>query len=837
MYNCLNCGGNLRFDIPSQRLKCPYCESDYDCYEIEKELGKPDSAEDDSYDVTVFSCPQCGGEIISSDQSVSEFCSYCGSAVVLDQKLIRKKRPQKILPFQKTSEDCIKAYKNKLKGAVFAPRQLKDASFLERFRGIYIPYWSYGFSHKGDVSLTSEHEYRSGDYDVTEYYDVSGKVDADYDGILFDASSSFDDSISEAIAPYDPGQLKDFVPSYLSGFYADVADVPADTYQDEANVIANTETIRTIQGDREAGKYTISDSGSVKAMNKKLSTQIKEPVSAMLPVWFLTWRDRDRVAYMTVNGQTGKVAADIPIDLRKYIFASLICAIPLYFILNAVFSFTAPTTLFFSGLFCLISGIIYYEQVCTIVKKDNRELDRGFQRKAALRQKAERRKAKKEAEASEISAVEENSKKGKAMAKKTKAARNDKKEKKPVIHRVIHFGMAASLIFAFVSICAYYINTDDLISAFFNRTTLNLVLIAGVFVFWEIALPDVDAPIFAYRPERGILPSQMGAILAGIVNIIHPVSDLIYYVCMLIAYIGIFVTLISVIRKYNLLITRPIPELHNRGTDTMAAIILILLLGFSFSMLPCGHLEVSADTGGLTLNSGQEGDERTYTVDGSDYLIYFNDEEDLLTEEEEEKLLEDMKPVTDYGHAAFMTTQIQSSYYEEATEEIYHSLFGMGASGTIFLIDMNNRQLIIFSDGDVYDVVSKAYANTITDNIYKMAKKGDYYDCAREAYQEIYTLLSGSKIAQPMRHITNAMLAVILSTMILYAITRYISAQRAASEEEILTAIGSACAFTGGSLAFSRKKRSYNPHSSSGGGSSGGGGGGGSSGGGGSHGF
>ena len=81
MFNCKNCGGNLRFDIPSQRLKCPYCDSDYDCYEFEE--GQGPGEDKDSYDVTVFTCPACGGEIISNDQAVSEFCSYCGSSVVL----------------------------------------------------------------------------------------------------------------------------------------------------------------------------------------------------------------------------------------------------------------------------------------------------------------------------------------------------------------------------------------------------------------------------------------------------------------------------------------------------------------------------------------------------------------------------------------------------------------------------------------------------------------------------------------------------------------------------------------------------------------------------------
>ena len=55
-------------------------------------------------------------------------------------------------------------------------------------------------------------------------------MDCQYKGLSYDASSSFDDSISEAIAPYDVKNMNPFTPSMLSGFYADTADVAPDVY-------------------------------------------------------------------------------------------------------------------------------------------------------------------------------------------------------------------------------------------------------------------------------------------------------------------------------------------------------------------------------------------------------------------------------------------------------------------------------------------------------------------------------------------------------------------------------------------------------------------------------
>ena len=61
MYACPNCGGGLRFDIASQALKCDYCDSRHDPYDITKE--KDAGVETGEYGVTIFTCPQCGGDL------------------------------------------------------------------------------------------------------------------------------------------------------------------------------------------------------------------------------------------------------------------------------------------------------------------------------------------------------------------------------------------------------------------------------------------------------------------------------------------------------------------------------------------------------------------------------------------------------------------------------------------------------------------------------------------------------------------------------------------------------------------------------------------------------
>ena len=139
MYECPNCAGNLKFDIARQQLFCAHCETTMDPYSFRKEKDA------EEYEATIFTCPQCGGEIISDDTTAATFCSFCGGATILDSRISKERRPSYIIPFTKTKKDCKAAYAKMMRRALFAPKELKDPEQLKKFRGIYMPYWVYSF--------------------------------------------------------------------------------------------------------------------------------------------------------------------------------------------------------------------------------------------------------------------------------------------------------------------------------------------------------------------------------------------------------------------------------------------------------------------------------------------------------------------------------------------------------------------------------------------------------------------------------------------------------------------------------------------------------------------
>ena len=176
-----------------------------------------------------------------------------------------------------------------------------------------------------------------------------------------------------------------------------------------------------------------------------------------------------------------------------------------------------------------------------------------------------------------------------------------------------------------------------------------------------------------------------------------------------------------------------------------------------------------------------------YTNPATNYVIYMNDSYDLLSDEEESKLIEEMIPITQYGNAAFLSCENYSESTSQYAARAYSSLVGT-ESGTLLVIDMGQRMLYIKSNGAISKIVSDAYSNSITDNIYKYASNADYYTCASKAYAQVLTLLDGGKIAQPMRYISAALLAIILGLMVNYLIVRTVSKPREADADEIIDA-------------------------------------------------
>ncbi len=540
MFACKNCGGNVKYDIASGQLSCEYCHSFFDPYAYEDKTSDAQVQKD--FDATIFTCPQCGGEILSTDDTAAGFCSFCGASTVLYSRIAKEHKPAYIIPFAKTKDDCKQAYSSLMKKAIFAPKELKDPKFIDGFRGIYMPYWTYYVTQNAPLSIDGEKSHRRGDYIITQHYKLGGNLDAYYKGLSYDASSSFEDNLSETLAPYDVKNMKRFTPAFLSGFYADTADLPSRVYENDAKQAAYDNTIKDIKKMPAFQGITMKNTKNLTPYI--LGTTIRQADYSMFPVWFMSYRNNDRVAYTTVNGQTGKVVADIPISIGKFMLGSLIAAIPVYIILCMLTVLTPGWTLTLVGILALIANFIYSRELASIAVHEASEDDKG-----------------KIVKENPDALIEfDNKKRAKAMAKAAKSL--DKKTNTSVM--AILMVIVYAVVFGSTllgAISSGFSNID-------GSWLIWAVVTIASFVFSVMSFTRFDK-LPGHKGLFGLIFNLISLILGSLVVFIQPVSDWWYYGAAFILVASVLVTLTDVILAFNVLSTRKLPQFatHTGGDD------------------------------------------------------------------------------------------------------------------------------------------------------------------------------------------------------------------------------------------------------------------------------
>jgi len=127
-----------------------------------------------------------------------------------------------------------------------------------------------------------------------------------------DGSSKMADDLMESIEPYHIEEAVDFQTAYLAGYLADKYDVSAKESQTRANDRIRNSTEQAFRG-------TI-DGGYLNVTTEKCSISLKNGQAkyALYPVWLLntSWKGKNYIFAM--NGQTGKLIGNLPVDWKAY---------------------------------------------------------------------------------------------------------------------------------------------------------------------------------------------------------------------------------------------------------------------------------------------------------------------------------------------------------------------------------------------------------------------------------------------------------------------------------------------------------------------------------------
>ena len=354
-YKCPTCTGPLHFVGASGKLECDYCGASYDVAQIEalyaekegkaaaaqqsaeeKAAAEKKTAEGSEWDMSdlstdwgaegegmkAYNCPSCGAQLICDATTAATSCPYCGNPTVVPGQFSGMLKPDLVIPFKLSREDAIRELKKHYRGKAFLPKTFSSENQLQKIQGIYVPFWLFSGEAEGSshFECTRSRSYRSGEYRVTEteYYDVYRAGTMPFEKVPVDASSKMPDDHMDSIEPYDYSDLKPFSTAYLPGFLADKYDVSVD----ECRERADTRCMGSLQS---ALRDSVKGYDTRFPQGKKASIKAGKVHYAMLPVWVLNTKWQDKDFLFAMNGQTGKLVGDLPVDRGRFwaLFAAI----------------------------------------------------------------------------------------------------------------------------------------------------------------------------------------------------------------------------------------------------------------------------------------------------------------------------------------------------------------------------------------------------------------------------------------------------------------------------------------------------------------------------------
>ena len=343
-YKCPACGGPLHFSNTTQDLACDYCGSHFPVAEIEAlyaqhdasaaaasaaqnaaaaqqgseegwELASQSSWGADGQNLTAYNCPSCGAELICDQNTAASSCPYCGNPTIIPGQLHGMLKPDYVIPFKLDKNAAMNALRSHYKGKKLLPNSFSKENHIEEIKGVYVPFWLFDGQAYADLTFdaTRTHvtETRNERVTTTEHYKLHRSGTVPFQMIPVDGSSKMPDDHMDAIEPFDYSELKPFSTAYLPGFYADKYDVG----MEESSARADERAVQTAKDAMRArcvGYQTVMEAGGQVLLNRG------KVHYALLPVWMLSTKWNGQNFLFTMNGQTGKLIGDLPVDKGKY---------------------------------------------------------------------------------------------------------------------------------------------------------------------------------------------------------------------------------------------------------------------------------------------------------------------------------------------------------------------------------------------------------------------------------------------------------------------------------------------------------------------------------------
>ena len=245
-------------------------------------------------------------------------------------------KPDYVIPFKLDKNAAIEALKNYYNGKKFLPDAFTDQNHIEEIQGVYVPFWLYSGVGAGEVTMNARNVRTWSDsknmYTETDHYFVRREGSMRFQNVPVDGSTKMPDAHMDAIEPFDYSELVPFSVAYLPGYLTDRYDQDAKMCERRAHDRVSNTVASELQN-------TVTGYMEVDSANASTNLNLSEIAYALLPVWMLHTRWNGEDFLFAMNGQTGKLIGDLPIDSGKVRKRFLIICLPILLIIAVVVIF------------------------------------------------------------------------------------------------------------------------------------------------------------------------------------------------------------------------------------------------------------------------------------------------------------------------------------------------------------------------------------------------------------------------------------------------------------------------------------------------------------------
>ena len=187
----------------------------------------------------------------------------------------------------------------------------------QEIKGIYIPVMLCDYDTTGvleaecdDISTWKSNGYK---YTKTDKYKAIRGGNVSFEKILVNTSSNFQSEILDIIGPYNFKDLKEFNKDICNEYLIEKNNKTKEVLIKEANE-------KTKNYFKEEMKKDIKGFNKIKEIDSSINLYNLKDSFVLLPVWLLNIRYKKKNYTFAMNGQTGKINDNTPIDKFRIIF-------------------------------------------------------------------------------------------------------------------------------------------------------------------------------------------------------------------------------------------------------------------------------------------------------------------------------------------------------------------------------------------------------------------------------------------------------------------------------------------------------------------------------------